>query len=585
MSADPPYVYGQGQSSRSTHPILLGMVSVEVIGYKERKYRPVWRRIGLLFPVFLTLLWVALSEANYFKERYMNGIPTTRRADMYLYLPDTLADATTRLFLDRTTAGLRERARLLSKTDTYGRAAHLRRKGEYYLSVAKDALARRDYAEFARYIGTGAQLIPDNLEAQMLCARLFFAFQRPLDAYELVEKALEFAKQDKDFFLFYIGQCEALDQDGRLIRTAGKYLQDPTVDPVIHRILQLAAAKAHLLRGEFVEANALLSRHGLEQYAEGYTLRCEVLWNGGDRDEALDRLTRLIGSYPGNIELYEKKFQWLLEKGDVDAARDLADLLRIRLPESLAISSIPLLLSLQVLRGEENAPRRAEICAELLRRFGNDELTMFKLTSFGNQTADVELTRRLAQHARDRRFTNRVKFDMVHVECLLNAGRARETILLVDSLYLQAENERWLPETRMVFEALRTIAFFADGQPDIGSINLRKLMLNRKVPSPLLLAASRKLLAARRYDEANEVLIQAHLQNEADQAVLMQIVRTKLDHPRLAGDLVTYLRRLMESRRPSREVLLAARQRLGSDAFLFSPRREELLGELEASLK
>ena len=67
MSADPHYVYGQGQSSRSSHTILLGMVLVETIGYKERRYRPAWKRIALLFPVFLLLLWVALSELNYFK--------------------------------------------------------------------------------------------------------------------------------------------------------------------------------------------------------------------------------------------------------------------------------------------------------------------------------------------------------------------------------------------------------------------------------------------------------------------------------------------------------------------------------------
>ena len=84
MSADPHYVTGQGQSSRSSYPILLGMVIVETIGYKERKYRPSWKRIALLFPVFLLILWVALSEMNYFKERFMNGIPTTRRADMYI---------------------------------------------------------------------------------------------------------------------------------------------------------------------------------------------------------------------------------------------------------------------------------------------------------------------------------------------------------------------------------------------------------------------------------------------------------------------------------------------------------------------
>jgi len=158
MSADPHYVYGQGQSSRSSYPILLGMVIVETIGYKERKYRPDWKRIALLAPVFLLILWVALSELNYFKERYMNGIPTTRRADMYLYLPDTLANTAANLFLGKEHVRLRERDKLLAVKDTYGRAAHLHRKGEYFVEIAKAALARQDYAEFAKYIGTGAQI-------------------------------------------------------------------------------------------------------------------------------------------------------------------------------------------------------------------------------------------------------------------------------------------------------------------------------------------------------------------------------------------------------------------------------------------
>lgn len=129
MSADPHYVYGQGQSSRSSYPILLGMVIVEAIGYKERKYRPSWKRIALLFPVFLLILWVALSEVNYFKERFMNGIPTTRRADMYLYLPDSVVNSATNLFRDKEQIRLRERAKLLTVKDTYGRSAHLYRKG------------------------------------------------------------------------------------------------------------------------------------------------------------------------------------------------------------------------------------------------------------------------------------------------------------------------------------------------------------------------------------------------------------------------------------------------------------------------
>jgi len=581
MSADPHYVYGQGQSSRSSYPILLGMVTVEAIGHKERKYRPNWKRIGLLFPVFLLILWVTLSEVNYFKERYMNGIPTTRRADMYLYLPDTVVDSASNLFRGKEQIRLRERQKLLTVKDSYGRSAHLYRKGEYFVSVAKAALTRQDYAEFARYIGTGAQLSPANLEAQRLCADLFFQFQRPLDAYQLLEESLEFAKNDKGYFRQYIDRCFLFDQDARLIATATKFLEDKEVAPEIKADLQLAAAQAQFLRGNFTEASKLIKDHQLDQTADGFLLNCQILWESGDRAGALAELDAALAAYPAGLRLLATKAFWLKEQGELSRAKDCLDLMDVSAPGKPE----PLIQSLNVLPGEANRAARAAIIEKTIGIFGNQERPMLDLARFGNEVADVALTARLAKLAKDRRFANRVRFDLVHVESLLNAGRARETILLVDDLYKQAERDQWVPETRMSFEALRTIAYFADGQTEIGSINLQKLMQNRKVPPQILISASRKLIVAKRYDEANDVLIQAHLQNESNQAVLQQIVQLKLDHPRIAADLETYLRRLMENRRPSKEVLQAALRRLGSDVYLFSGNRETLLRDIETKLR
>jgi uncharacterized protein HemY len=552
-----------------------------VIGYKERRYRPNWRRIGLLFPVALLLLWVALSEANYFKERFMNGIPATRRADMYLYLPDSVVNSAANLFLGKEQIRLRERAKLLTAKDSYGRSAHLYRKGEYFVSVAKDALARQDYAEFARYIGTGAQLTPSNLEAQRLCADLFFAFQRPLDAYQLLEESLVFAKQDREYFRQYVQRCFMLDQDARLIATATKHLADPEVAEDIRADLRLAAAQAHFLRGDFADAARLIKEYRLDQTADGYLLNCQLLWESGDRSGALAELDAALAVFPAGVRLLEMKARWLKDSGEFNRAQDTLDLLAISQPGRPG----PLIQSLYLLPGETNRARRAALTEKIVATFGNQEQTMLDLARFGNDTADVALTTRLAKLALERKFGNRVRFDLVHVECLLNAGRARETILLVDALYKQAERDQWVAETRMAFDALRTIAYFADGQTDIGSINLQKLLQHRKVPPQVLVAASRKLIAAKRYDEANEVLIQAHLQNETNQAVLMQIVSLKLDHPRIAADLETYLRRLMLNRRPSPEVLRAALRRLGSDTYLFSADRETLLRDVEAKIK
>jgi uncharacterized protein HemY len=557
------------------------MVIVEAIGYKERKYRPSWKRIALLSPVFLLILWVVLSEGNYFKERYMNGIPTTRRADMYLYLPDTVANSATNLFLDKAQIRLREREKLLTVKDSYGRSAHLYRKGEYFVSVAKAALARQDYAEFARYIGTGAQLSPSNLEAQRLCADLFFQFQRPLDAYQLLEESLVFAKKDPDYFRQYITRCFIFDQDERLIKTAKLYLDDQEVTPEIKADLQIAAAQAHFLRGNFTEALKLIKDYQLDQTADGYLLNCQILWESGDRARARAELDAALAAYPAGIRLLEMKARWLKDSGELSRAKDCLDLLAISMPGKPG----PLIQSLYLLPGDDNRSARSTIIERAVDLYGNQEQAMIDLARFGNELADVTLTARLAKLAKERRFTNRVRFDLIHVECLLNAGRARETILLVDILYKQAERDQWVPETRMAFEALRTIAYFADGQTEIGSINLQKLMQNRKVPPQVLISASRKLIVAQRYDEANDVLIQAHLQNESNQAVLQQIVQLKLDHPRIAADLETYLRRLMENRRPSKEVLQAAQRRLGSDVYLFSGNREPLLREIEKNLR
>jgi hypothetical protein len=556
-------------------------VTVEVVGYKERRYRPNWRRIGLLFPVFLLLLWVGLSEANYFKERFMNGIPTTRRADMYLYLPDTAANSVTNLFRGKEQVRLREREKLLTAKDSYGRSAHLYRKGEYYVSVAKEALARQDYAEFSRYIGTGAQLSPANLEAQRLCADLFFAFQRPLDAYQLLEESLVFAKQDREYFRQYVQRCFMLDQDARLIATASKYMGDPAVAEDIRADLRLAAAQAHFLRGDFADAAKLIKEHRLDQTADGYLLNCQLLWESGERTGALAELDAALAAFPAGVRLLEMKARWLKESGELARAKDTLDLVAISQPGRPG----PLIQSLYLLPGEAERVRREALLEKIIATFGNQEQPMLDLARFGNDTSDVALTARLAKLALERKFGNRVRFDLVHVECLLNAGRARETILLVDALYKQAERDQWVAETRMAFDALRTIAYFADGQTEIGSINLQKLLQHRKVPPQVLVAASRKLIAAKRYDEANEVLIQAHLQNEANQAILMQIVRLKLDHPLISADLETYLRRLMLNRRPSPEVLRAALRRLGSDTYLFSADRETLLRDVEAKIK
>jgi len=590
MPEDSGYAYGKGPAQVSSRRTWLGMVEVSAVGYRETRYRLVWPRVALVAGATLALTWVLSAEAYYFNQRFMNGIPTTRRADMYLYLPDSLVNGFMGWFRSPEEARLRDRARILAKQETYGRIAHLQRKGEYYVEIAKAAYDRQDYAEFSKYIGTGASLTPANLEAQRMCANLFFAFGRPDDAYQLLEESLEFAAQDQEHFRFYLRRCSMLDQDRRILAVAEKYLGRPDLSATVRGDLQIAQAQTQLLRGDFAGCAASIARHGLEATAEGFLLKCQLLWESGERSAALELISSALSRYPTVNRLLEIKAGWLKEEGRLDAASDCLDLIQNNLvsaPPPLdrrALASVRI-QRLHLLPGPAKAAERRRLIEQVIADFGSLDQPMMELARYAAAAADVPLAERLRRLAEERRFPSQMNFVLTFTEALIAAERPREAIALVDELYRQPGRVHWTAETTLAFEALRMLAYFADGQADIGSINLRRLLQGRNVPPQLLLNAARKLIAAQRFDEADAMLIQTHIQNEQNQAILMQIVRLKLEHERISADLEVYLRRLMATRRPPKEILQLAARRLGSDTYLFSGDRERLLEDIDRLLR
>jgi thioredoxin-like negative regulator of GroEL len=579
--SDNPYQYSQAPGAKAVRYLLWGMVAVERKGYHDSAYRIVWKRTSLILICATFLGWVFSAEAYYFNQRYMSGITTTRRADMYLYFPESFLYWCSNLPLSREEIRHRDRASMVKEKASYGRLAHLQRKGDFYVSIAKAAYDRQDYAEFAKYIGTGAYLSPSNLEAQKMCASLFFAFGRTLDAYELLEESLEYAKQDPDYFHNYLVHCFMLDQDQRVINVAKKYLPQPDLAPAVRSELLVASAQANLLRGNFNETGKIVKDNQLLNTLDGLIIYCQMLWESGDREAALELVSEGIQQHPEAKILLSIKAKWLQENGNFAAARDCLDLLTIAEPNKPG----PAIQSLYLMSGEKNQAKRHETIEQLIQKYGGSEQTMLELASYANNAHDIELSARLLKLAQKNTFSNRLKFTLTHVECLINAGKARDCIRIVDELYHSTERSQWPADINITFDALRTVAYFSDGQLDIGEINLHRLLENKNLPPQLLLTCARKLIEVGRFDEANDILIQTHLQNENNQAVLLQIVRLKLENRKISDDLEIYLKRLMATRRPPKEVLLSAKKSIGSDLFLFSPQREKLLDDIDKLLK
>jgi len=579
MSKKEKYEPGFDPTEKRTRAILFGTVFVEQFGYSRKVYSLNVRRILGIVPFLLFGIWLMASEFMYFRERYMNGITTTRRADIYLFYYDSTIDSTINFFLTPEEVGIRNRRKIIDydPTKDHGKVAHLNHKGEYFISVAKAALERGDFGEFAKYIGTGASLSPKNAEAQKLCADLYFAFGRSIDAFQILENSLDYGLNDPEIFKNYLTRCFMLDQDTRVINTAKKYLPNKNLSPVIREDLKLAEAQANFFRGNYNEASKLIRDYTLETNPEGFLLRCQLMYELGEKPEAIKLLNTAIKNYPGVMRLLEIKARWLKDMGNLKEARDCLDLIIISNPENFS----PYIQSLHLMTGPENAEKRNSEIEKIVKKYGKSEQAMLELAQYGNDNFDAKLTARLLTLAEQSRFPSRTKFALTHAECLINANRPHEAILLIDELLSQIEREQWLADTKIALDALKCIAYFADDQPEIGLINLTRLLENRRVPPQLLIATGKKLIQAKRFVEANNMLIQAHLMNENNQPLLLQIVKLKIEHPEIANDVEVYIRRLMDTRRPPRDVLISALNCVSSDTYLFSNNREKLQLDIE----
>ena len=371
------------------------------------------------------------------------------------------------------------------------------------------------------------------------------------------------------------------DQDARIIACANKFLGRQDLNPEIAQTLKVANTQAHFLRGYYSDTANLIKNYGIESTPEGFLIGCQLLWEGGERKEAIKLISKAANQYPEITRLLEIKAKWLKDTGDVSAARDCLDLIIIRSP----VAPGPQIQLLYLMSGNENKALREEKIDRIINIYGHNAQTMLELAQYANDSGQPQLTKRLLDLANSSRFPNRYKFNLTHAECLINDGHAHEAILLINDLMSQNEQQQWLQDVSLALDALRTIAYFADNQPEIAAINLQRLTKNLNVPPSLLVTCGKKLIAAKRFVEANNMLIDAHLANESNQALLLEIVKLKIARPEVASDIEVYLRRLMATRRPPKEMLNLALIRISSDIFLFSNNREKLQVDIENMIR
>lgn len=484
-----------------------------------------------------------------------------------------LAGATAIYFYFKERKGYKEVSYMRVLTLPFNMENFQRQRGDYEIEQAKKYLQENDIRQAYFYLRSGVAHNPTNLEGRTILSEFsLLAKRQPEEAISLMRGGIPYAGNDKDYLKRYVQLLLRYQQDQEVMEVADSLL-DKQPDPEIEHLLALAAATAHYYRGDFDQAEDYIREYDLDDDLEGTLLSARISWDRGQQQAAISKLETSIGKYPNDEPVYALLSRFYRDMGEHSKARQYAVLRNINAPLSVT-PRIDLLYSLDNTDDSERADREAEA---ILHQFGQDEKALIALANYATDSGRVDLARRIYEVALENDF-NIAPFALLLVEAHITSGDYQGAIDFTEEL--AKEKPEWMERNMGVFNSLRAVAYHGVGNKDYSDIYLEQFLKQSSVRVDTLIAVSRRFIDLGGKEQARKILIKAIQDNADNQAALSRLIELEIDMGNSA-QLGTYLKKLLQMRRPSSELLIKAYRSLGSDRFIFTQDRETLLIELD----
>lgn len=457
----------------------------------------------------------------------------------------------------------------------YWNRTELRAKmGDDQIDRALEMVDDGQYREAFQFLREGVIRSPENLKGRLVLSEFFMQRDLP-KAMEILAEGIPYAHDDVEYLRRYIGILLNQQEDQQVIDLAEEVLQgDPSPD--ITRLMATAAATAHLYRGNFDEAEDFVHTYNLEEDVSGLRLSANITWERGAQKAAIAKLENAIGKFRNDEPVYALLSKFHRDRGEGEKARQYAVLRNIDAP--LAVSPrVDMLYTFKMTGQEERAQREAD---EILRQFRNDNRAMLSLANYATDEGDVDLARRIYEQALENDFAI-APFALLLIEAHITAGDYQGAISFSEEL--AKERPDWLERSLPIFNSLRAVAYYGVGNENLADIYIEQFLQEPNLRVDSLLAVARRFTQLGGDAYARRVLKQAYENNPRNQAALSSLIEVEIKTGN-AAELGTYLKKLLQMRRPSPEILQQAYKELGSDRFIFTPDRETLLIEINQFL-
>lgn len=448
--------------------------------------------------------------------------------------------------------------------------------GDHYINEALSLLASRDAAEAVFKLRVGVAKSPSNKLGRRLLAQIYAANHRPDLAREVWVAGLEHLPRDT----FYLGEVFRFlfdqQRDTEVAAICARLLPATAGPDDRNHLLALAAATAAFNRGHYDRAEILIETHRLHQSTAGTLLQARIDWERGYRELAVLRLENLRNQTAAPDAVLVQLAQYYRALRRLDALERNAILRLARAP----LSAAPRIDLLYVYHERGDHPRLQRETDHLFAHFAHDASALIQLANFAANTGRPELAQR------------------VHALCLARGHKAEGPALMVleahlvagqyqtalDRLAAAAQAHPDWPERFVIFfHSLQAVALRALDKTAEARPHLDHFLAQQNLRAEHLVAVSQRLLAIHAAPEARAVLTRAAEADPFNQAALTQLVKIELE-TNATDALPAHLHQLLKTRKPARQILQAAYDKLGSDFFLFNPEQPALLAALHAAL-
>jgi hypothetical protein len=544
MSETSPSPKKQPAQPRS-YSTWFGFATRELTAHGSVRIRIRWTRVVLLMMLLGAVLWTGKSLALFYFFRSIRNFEAVSLVDTFFF---PLNRATVRI-----------------------------QQGDYQIEQAKGALEREDYRRAYALLREGVTRSPANLEGRMLLAQIYAGW-RPDLAAELLVGGIEDGLENPDYVKLMNMLLLNQKQDRKILELS-ESLAARAPSPEIQQILNVARLQSAMFLGRYDIAREVFEGTDIEMTLDGVILGTRLYMRAGKPEIATQVLLSVIRTLPdANLDpVYTQLVTLYKERKMYDRAREAALELVIRNPMEWR----PRILLIDILSASEQQARRDREIEALLQQHRNEEQAMIALAQLCADYGNVRSASRLYEIALENGYSLSL-FSLALAEAFVNNGEPQRAIDLCNELV--REDPSWLVNAESSFNAIRSLAYYNHGDPDLGALYLKNFLSSRRSNVNQLYQASRSFRKFGLQHEALRILQEAYQRDNQNELVLSALIDLEMDLGAYFA-IDDHLEWLFELRRPDYALLESIHRRLQSDRFLFTDDRVALLQELEQILK